>query len=123
MGAKTALLAFAEGDLPTALRAAGRSQGSGLAPGGSNPAGAAEAEAVVRRLSPGYEVTPIRSGTLFEDCYPPDDVAFAAVMPGAVLLCDRRLVAVTPSELPDHLLAEAAGRRSCCIRCTRSWTR
>lgn len=65
----------------------------------------------MRRLSPGYKVTPIPDGTLFEDCYPPDDVAFAAVMPGAVLLCDRRLVAETPSELPDHLLAEAAGRR------------
>jgi hypothetical protein len=38
-------------------------------------------------------------------------VASAAVLPGAVLLCDRRLVAVTPSELPDHLHAEAAGRR------------
>jgi hypothetical protein len=111
MGAKTALLAFVDGDLPAALKEASRSQGGGLSPGGSNPTGAGEAEAVVRRLSPGYEVTPIRSGTLFDDCYPPDDVAFAAVMPGAVLLCDRRLVAAAPSELPDHLLAEAAGRR------------
>ncbi|MEU4219703.1 DUF6928 family protein [Actinoplanes sp. NPDC026623] len=101
MGAKTALLAFVDGDLPTALRRAG----------GSERSGAAEAEAVVRRLSPGYEVTPIQEGSLSEDCYPPDDVAFAAVLPGAVLLCDRRLVSVAPSELPDHLLAEAAGRR------------
>ncbi|MEU8664801.1 DUF6928 family protein [Actinoplanes philippinensis] len=98
MGAKTALLAFADGDLPAALRRGGQSR-------------ADEAETVVRRLSPGYQVTPIRDGTLFEDCYPPDDVAFAAVLPGAVVLCDRRLVAATPSELPHRLLAEAAGRR------------
>jgi hypothetical protein len=111
MGAKTALLAFVEGDLPTALRQAGRSPVAGLLPGGNGRSSADEAEAVVRRLSPGYEVTPIPGGTLLEHCYPPDDLAFAAVVPGAVLLCDRRLVATTPSELPDHLLAEAAGRR------------
>ena len=71
MGAKTALLAFVDGDLPAALREAGRSQVGGLLPGDSEPRGAGAAEAVVRRLSPGYEVTPIRSGTLSEDCHPP----------------------------------------------------
>lgn len=111
MGAKTALLAFVDGDLPAVLREVSRSPGAERLPGGSGHCGAGEAEAVVRRLSPGYEVTPIRGGTLFEDCYPPDDVAFAAVMPGAVLLCDRRLVAETPSQVSDRLLAEAAGRR------------
>lgn len=103
MGAKTALLAFVDGGLPAALRKAGQSQRA--------ESGASEAEAVVRRLSPGYAVTPISGGTLLEDCYPPDDVAFAAVLPDAVLLCDRRLVARTPSEFPQHLLAEADGRR------------
>ncbi|GAA2626053.1 DUF6928 family protein [Paractinoplanes durhamensis] len=113
MGAKTALLAFVDGDLPAVLRAAGRSQATGSGPmaGEGVRPDAGEAEAVVQRLSPGYEVTPIRGGTLFEECYPPDDVAFAAVLPGAVLLCDRRLVAETPSELPEQVLAEAAGRR------------
>ncbi|GIF22350.1 hypothetical protein BJ973_002673 [Actinoplanes tereljensis] len=110
MGAKTALLAFADKDLPTALREAGRPQPALLTGGGVEP-GAGEAEAVVRRLSPGYQVTPIRGGTLLEDCFPPDDVAFAVVLPGAVLLCDRRLVAETPPELPEQVLAEAAGRR------------
>ena len=113
MGAKTALLAFVDGDLSAALRQDGQSQVAekGLLAGGDVRSGAGEAEAVVRRLSPGYKVTPIRGGTLFEDCYPPDDVAFASVLPGAVLLCDRRLVAVTPSELPEQVLSEAAGRR------------
>jgi hypothetical protein len=107
MGAKTALLAFVDGDLPTALRQAEHA----LVAGGDVRFGADAAEAVVRRLSPGYEVTPIRDGTLFEDCYPPDDVAFAVVLPDAVLLCDGRLAAQTPSELPERLLTEAAGRR------------
>lgn len=111
MGAKTALLAFVDGDLPSALREAGRVQVGGSTPMGSEGSGAGEAEAVVRRLSPRYEVTSIPGGTLFEDCCPPDDVAFATVMPGAVVLCARRLVAGTPSELSDHVLAEAAGRR------------
>jgi hypothetical protein len=105
VGAKTALLAFVDGDLPAILRKAGPLLGE------SGHPGAGEAEAVVRRLSPGYEVTPIRGGTLAQDCYPPDDVAFAAVLPGAVLLCGRRLGAQAPSRLPERLLAEAAGRR------------
>jgi hypothetical protein len=111
MGAKTALLAFVDGDLSATLRAATRSETVGLVPGGSRGRGAGEAEAVVRRLSPGYEVTPTAGGTLFEDCYPPEDIVFAAVMPGATLLCGQRLVAETPSELPEHLLTEADGRR------------
>jgi hypothetical protein len=111
MGAKTVLLAFVDGDLPAALRAATRSETTGQVPGGSGFRGAEETEAVVRRLSPGYEVTPRAGGTLFEDCYPPAGIVFAAVMPGATLLCGRQLVAGTPSELPEHLLTEAAGRR------------
>ncbi|MEV4641013.1 hypothetical protein AB0J80_27095 [Actinoplanes sp. NPDC049548] len=106
MGAKTALLAFVDGDLPATLRDTGPLQA-----GRDGGSGAGAAEALVRRLSPGYEVTPIDGGTLFYDCYPPDDVAFAAVLPGAALLCDQRLVAQAPSELPEHVLAEAAGRR------------
>jgi hypothetical protein len=72
MGAKTALLAFVDGDLPAALRAAGRSQAAGLLPGGSGRIDVNEAEAIVRRLSPGYEVAPPRryrmgtDGTLHE---------------------------------------------------------
>jgi hypothetical protein len=102
MGAKTALLAFVDCDQPAALTGACR---------GDARSGADDAEAVVRRLSPGYEVTPAAGRTLFESCYPPDDVTFVSVTSHAVLLGDQRLVAGLPSELPEHVLAEAAGRR------------
>ncbi|BCY10849.1 hypothetical protein [Actinoplanes sp. L3-i22] len=96
MGAKTALLAFADGDLREHLRAAG-------------PSG--PAEGLVRRAFPGYGVTPYDDSDLFDGCYPPDDVTCATVLRGADLLADRRLVLDRPSELPGHLLALGAGRR------------
>ncbi|MFI7211576.1 DUF6928 family protein [Micromonospora maritima] len=97
MGAKTALLAFVDGDLRPALR-------------GARPSGPAEAEAMVRQFLPGYVVTLTGDSTL-EATYPPDDITCATVLPGAVLLCDRRLVLDRPSELPAHLLRAGAGRR------------
>ncbi|SBT63694.1 hypothetical protein GA0070622_0652 [Micromonospora sediminicola] len=97
MGAKTALLAFADGDLRPALRAAVA----------SDPA---EAEAAVRQALPGYEATPAGDSTLGVT-WPPDDVTHVAALPGATVLCDRRLVLDRPSELPEHLLRLGAGRR------------
>ncbi|GAB3850072.1 DUF6928 family protein [Dactylosporangium cerinum] len=94
MGAKTALLAFAEGDLRTVLRGAVR----------SDPA---EVIDLVRRLHPTYEVTPIGDGSLGEDTYPPDDTTYATVLGGAQLFCDQRLVAYDTAQL----LRAAAGRR------------
>ncbi|MEV4754830.1 hypothetical protein AB0J86_06915 [Micromonospora sp. NPDC049559] len=98
MGAKTALLAFADGDIRRALL-------------GPAPASREETEAVVRRIHPGYSVDPGKDSTLLEEAYPPDDVTYATVLPGAELFCTRRLVLDRPSELPDHLLALGAGRR------------
>lgn len=96
MGAKTALLAFAEGDLRPALRGAGR----------SDPA---EAIDLVRELHPGYEVTPLGDGSLGDDFYPPDDTTYATVLAGAELFCDRRLVYDRPSQLPVRLHQAGAG--------------
>ncbi|MGN9763766.1 DUF6928 family protein [Micromonospora sp. SD12] len=98
MGAKTALLAFADGDLRPALLGATRSA-------------RAETEALVRQVHPGYTVEPADDGTLFEDTYPPDDVTYATVLSGAELYCSRRLVLDRPSELPDHLRQAGEGRR------------
>jgi hypothetical protein len=98
MGAKTALLAFTVGDLRPALLGATRCD-------------RAEAEALVHRVHPGYRVTPIDDGTLFDSTYPPDDTTFATVLAGAELLCDSRLVLDRPSELPEHLREAGAGRR------------
>ncbi|MER7333665.1 MULTISPECIES: DUF6928 family protein [unclassified Micromonospora] len=98
MGAKTALLAFADGDIRPALLGATRSN-------------RAETEALVRQVHPGYVVEPADDGTLFEDIYPPDDVTYATVVAGVELYCDRRLMLDRPSELPEHLRQAGAGRR------------
>lgn len=97
MGAKTALLAFADGELQPALL-------------GATPSAAAEAEELVRQVLPAYAVTLV-GGTTLDATYPPDDVTYATVLPGAELLCDRRLVLDRPSELPKHLLRAGTGRR------------
>ena len=98
MGAKTALLAFTEGDLRPALRGAAR----------PDPAQVID---LVRELHPTYEVTPIADGSLGDDTYPPDDTSYATVLAGAELFCDRRLVCDPPSQLPARLLRAGAGRR------------
>ncbi|PTA42898.1 hypothetical protein [Micromonospora sp. RP3T] len=98
MGAKTALLAFADGDIRPALRGATRSE-------------RAETEALVRQVHPGYLVEPADDNTLFEGTYPPDDFMYATVLAGAELYCDRRLMLDRPSELPEHLREAGAGRR------------
>ena len=97
MGAKTALLAFTDGDLRPALL-------------GATPSESAEAEAVVRGVFPGYAVTLVDDSSL-DVTYPPDDTTHVTVLPGAEVLCDRRLVLDRPSELPGHLLRAGAGRR------------
>jgi hypothetical protein len=97
-GAKTALLAFADGDLRPALLGATRSE-------------RAEVERLVRQLYPGYLVASADDGTLSDDLYPPDDITYATVLAGTELLCDRRLVLDYPSELPEHLRNAGAGRR------------
>ncbi|XVU29706.1 DUF6928 family protein [Actinoplanes sp. CA-054009] len=98
MGAKTALFALADGDLRPALREAA-------------PADPAVVIELVRGFHPAYEVTPIEDGSLGDDCFPPDDVTYATVLPGAELFCDLRLVHGLPSALPAHLLRAGAGRR------------
>lgn len=98
MGAKTALLAFTDGDLRSALWGATR----------SDPAEVIE---LVRELHPGYEVTPLGDGSLGDDVYPPDDTSYATALAGAELFCDRRLVCDRPSQLPARLLRAGADRR------------
>lgn len=98
MGAKTALLAYTEGDLRPALWGAVR----------SDPA---EVIDLVRDLHPGYEVTPIGDGSLGDYSYPPEDTSYATVLAGAELFCDRRLVCDLPTQLPARLLQAGAVRR------------
>ncbi|TYB34148.1 hypothetical protein FXF50_28855 [Micromonospora sp. AP08] len=98
MGAKTALLAYADGDIRPALLGASRSERS-------------ETEALVRQVHPGYVVEAVDDGSLFQDVYPPDDITYATKLAGVELCCDRRLVLDRPSELPEHLRRAGAGRR------------
>ncbi|MEV4384684.1 hypothetical protein AB0J68_02980 [Micromonospora sp. NPDC049580] len=98
MGAKTALLAFTDGDIRPTLRGATRSERT-------------KTEALVRQIHPGYLVEPADDNTLLDGTYPPDDVMYATVLAGAELYCDRRLMLDRPSQLPEHLLRAGAGRR------------
>jgi hypothetical protein len=102
MGAKTAILAFTDGDIRPALRGATRSD-------------LGEAEALVRRVhqdyvARGYTVETIGDSSL-DDCYPPDDIACATILAGAELLCDQRFMLDSPSQLPEHILSLGEGRR------------
>ncbi|MET0425557.1 MAG: hypothetical protein ABW046_16940 [Actinoplanes sp.] len=91
-------MAFTDGDLRPALL-------------GAVPSTAAEAEALVRTIHPGHEVTPSEGGFLTRLSYPPDNVTYATVLAGAEILCDNRLVLNRPSELPAHLVKLGADRR------------
>ncbi|WP_067813227.1 DUF6928 family protein [Actinomadura kijaniata] len=98
MGAKTGLLAFSDGDVRPRLRRAAR----------PDPA---EVEALVRRVHPDHAVEPGDEGALAYSTYPPDDVTYATVLPGAEVLCSQRFMLDYPSELPEHLLKLGEGRR------------
>jgi len=106
MGAKTAILAFCDGDLRPILRNAVRSDDGA-------------AEAFVRRVHPGYDVELDAESdgeydgedTLLEGTYPPDDVASVTILPGAEIVCDRRVIFDLPSELPERWRTLGAGRR------------
>lgn len=98
MGAKTALLAFSDGDIRPALAGATRSD-------------QVEAEDLVRQVHPGYEVARAEEGTLRYCTHPLDDVTYAAALAGADLFCDTRLVLDRPSQLPEQLRRLGAGRR------------
>jgi hypothetical protein len=98
MGAKTALLAFADGDLRPSLLGATRSDPD-------------EAEELVRLVHPEHLVELSDENTLDGCVYPPEGMTYATVLAGAELICDRRLMFERPSELPEHLLRAGADRR------------
>ncbi|GLW73535.1 hypothetical protein Kpho02_58340 [Kitasatospora phosalacinea] len=102
MGAKTALLAHADGDGPALLR-----QAVGAAPDRERTG------ALMDRLYRGWTVEPGgRSRALFEVVYPAPGEAFAGSWPGVDVLCDRRFMLDRPSQLPADLLATGPGRRT-----------
>ncbi|MEU4761746.1 hypothetical protein AB0H12_00740 [Actinosynnema sp. NPDC023794] len=98
MGAKTALVAFADGDIRAALR-------------GVTGSDRAAAEALVRRVHPNRGIEPAPDGTLDEFTRPPVGLTYAAALPGVDIVCDQRFTFARPSELPEHLLELGRGRR------------
>jgi hypothetical protein len=98
MGAKTGLLAFADGDIRPALAA------------GTRP-DRATTEALVRQAHPGCLVDAAGDSTLIDSVYPPDDITYATSLPGLDLFCARQFMVDQPSALPEHLREMAAGRR------------
>jgi len=70
----------------------------------------AATDALVRRLFPSRTVTAIDDGTLGDDINPADDLIYAAVWPGATLLCTSEVALDRPSELDARFLEEGAGR-------------
>lgn len=98
MGAKTEMMAFADGDIADVLHR----------PGTSDPAAAEE---LVRRLAPGWQVEPVEGESLAEATYPPGDTVYALSVPGLDLVCGLHYLRCGGSSLPEHVLKEGAGRR------------
>lgn len=98
MGAKTGLLVFAEGDVPSLLRQV-------------DAADPRRTSAMMRSLYPGWEIEESAGSNLAEGVYPPDGTAYAASWHGVEIVCDQRVMIDAPSRLPEHLVAASAGRR------------
>jgi hypothetical protein len=102
VGAKTAVLVYADGAVATALQETE-----------AEPAGAEQAAALARRLWPGHDIEPDgeEPWELAEALYPPEGTACALSAPGVDVFCDQRVMIDRPSQLAEHLVAASAGRR------------
>ncbi|MFG2477909.1 DUF6928 family protein [Streptomyces fagopyri] len=98
MGARTALLIYADGEVPDLLRHV-------------EAADLPRTSEMMRRLYPGWEIEQVPGSTLGNGVYPPKDTAYAASRPGVEIVCDQRVMIDFPSQLPQHLVAASAGRR------------
>lgn len=98
MGAKTALLIYAEGDVAQALR-------------GAVELDRAATETLVARLVPGLDVVAVEDGNLDWNINPPDGLVYAGVFPGVTVICAAELGEIRPSQVRQGWLAEGAGRR------------
>ncbi|MEU6111564.1 hypothetical protein ABZ853_24525 [Streptomyces albidoflavus] len=98
MGAKTALLVYADGAIPDLLRHAG-------------PLDTERTSALVRRSYPHTEIERCQDSNLSIGVYPPTGRTYAGSWPGLDVLTDQRLMIDTPSHLPEHLVSAGAGRR------------
>lgn len=98
MGAKSALMIYADGNPAELLR---------LPPPPDE--GKTAALVAATRLGRAGAVGP--AGTLDDEIYPAEGIVYAGSFPGIDVLCDRDVMTSRPSQLPGHLLAPGAGRR------------
>ncbi|MFF0387589.1 DUF6928 family protein [Kitasatospora sp. NPDC004615] len=100
MGAKTALLAYAEAAIADVLQDA--------------PApDLDQAAALLARIRPGHRLDAGNDEpwALAEALYPPEGTVCALSVPGLDLICDQEVMLGLPSQLPEHLVAAGRGRR------------
>jgi hypothetical protein len=98
VGAKTALLVYAEGDVARALHDAVEVD-------------RVATEALVARLLPGLEVVAVEDGNLGWHINPSVGVVYAGVFRGVTVICAAELGELRPDHLRPGWLAEGAGRR------------
>jgi hypothetical protein len=98
MGAKTALLIYADGDVAQGLRDAVELD-------------RAATEVLVARLLPGLDVVAVEDGNLDWNINPPDGVLYAGVFQGVTVICAAELGEIRPGDLRPGWLAEGSGRR------------
>ncbi|WP_206074554.1 DUF6928 family protein [Antribacter gilvus] len=101
MGAKTAMLVYADGGVAEAL---------GSAAGYADEESAAE---LLTLLHPSHQIRPDgeEPWELADAVFPPEGRACALSAPTVDVLCDQALMIDRPSQLPEHLVAASAGRR------------
>jgi len=98
MGAKTALLVHADGDVGQALR-------------GAVELDRVATEALVARLLPGLDVVAVEDGDLGSTINPPAGLLYAGVFPGITVICAAEVGEIRPGDLRPGWVAEGVGRR------------
>ncbi|MFF3639341.1 DUF6928 family protein [Streptomyces sp. NPDC002250] len=100
MGAKTAVLAYADDAIADLLQDVSTSEIDG-------------AMALVARVRPGHRVDADgeEAWELADALYPPEGTVCALSASGLDLVCDQEVMVDRPSELPQHLVAASRGRR------------
>jgi hypothetical protein len=99
MGAKTAVLVYADGEPAGLLRDAGDPEPDAT-------------RAFVARTNPHWAEGPSSSsGSLGDSIYPAQGTVFAGAFPGIEVLCDQQVMVDRPSELPVGLLQAGSHQR------------
>ena len=96
MGAKDWFICYADGNVPSVLEARRDFDRAGT-------------DALVRRLFASREVVADEDGTL-ANANPDDDTVYAAVWPGATIVCTSAVALDRPTQLDARFLVEGAGR-------------